>query len=80
MEDLPQLAYLFAAPLSVRDAVRRRFLGVVGMGRHDMLATVQVDQGPPLLMNLMLSKAKLAPNSTDNARQRAATVSNAESE
>ena len=68
MEDLPQLAYLFAAPLSVRDAVRRRFLGVVGIGRHDMLAKVQVDQGPPLLMNLMLSTAKLAPNSTDSAR------------
>ena len=65
MEDLSQLAYLFAAPLSVRDAVRRRFLGVVGVGRQDMLATVQVDQGPPLLLNLMLDKAKLAPNSTD---------------
>ena len=68
MEDLSQLAYLFAAPLSVRDAVRRRFLGVVGVGRQDMLATVQVDQGPPLLLNLMLDKAKLAPNSTDATR------------
>ena len=68
MEDLSQLAYLFAAPLSVRDAVRRRFLGVVGVGRQDMLATVQVDLGPPLLLNLMLDKAKLAPNSTDATR------------
>ena len=67
-KDLSQLAYLFAAPLSVRDAVRRRFLGVVGVGRQDMLATVQVDQGPPLLLNLMLDKAKLAPNSTDATR------------
>ena len=68
MADLSQHAYLFAAPLSVRDAIRRRFLGVVGVGRHDMLATVHVDQGPPLLMNLKLNKAKLAPNSTDSAR------------
>ena len=68
MEDLSQLAYLFAAPLSVRDAVRRRFLGVVGVGRQDMLAKVQVDLGPPLLLNLVLDKAKLAPNSTDATR------------
>ena len=49
-------------------AVRRRFLGVVGVGRQDMLAKVQVDLGPPLLLNLVLDKAKLAPNSTDATR------------
>ena len=45
MEDLSQLAYLFAAPLSVRDAVRRRFLGVVGIGRHSRHGGVSVCVG-----------------------------------
>ena len=45
MEDI--MRFQFAAPVILRDALRRRFIGVVGIASNIMRAIVEVVQGNP---------------------------------
>jgi hypothetical protein len=68
MDDLLQLSYKYAAPVFIRDALRRRFLGVVGVAHHVMQAMVEVVHGPPAFLRLKIKDAKLSADHADGGR------------
>ena len=66
MDDI--LLFQYAAPVFIRDALRRRFLGVVGVAHHVMRAVVEVVAGPPMMLRLKLKDAKLSADHADGDR------------
>ena len=55
-------------PSTPGDALRRRFIGVVGIASNIMRAIVEVVQGNPITLRLKLHNAKLAPDSSEASR------------
>ena len=61
----------FTSPIPNLSAVRRRFLGIVGLGAANVTAVLRVIQSlvpPKITLRMVLSNAKLASNADDGTR------------